>query len=223
MFVSFTFHSSTMTTSIRIASESGNNLNELTDEEERLFTLISFDKVHKVVSLLPQLRDLEVRNIHSHTPLLHTAVNAQAEHLTFLIKLLLQCGSEVNAKDVKGKTPLMHVIRRGGSVDAIRTLMRYKLCEPDLGDKKGNTALMHAAKAGNAEAIAILLFLPSARKHADVNARNCNGLTALDVAVKHRQAVCCRMLVEEGKADVETVKDVKSLQALIHEGSRQGR
>ena len=227
-----------MTRRIRIASESGSSsLDGLTEEEDRLFTAVSFGKLHKVLSLLPHLRDLEVRDQHLHTPLLHAALNARDDHLNYLTKLLLRGGSDVNAQDGNGQTPLMLVVRRGerqfrpgvsgeGSVDALRTLMRCRLCEPGLADRKGNTALIHAAEVGNADALAILLFPPNSargmRHEAHVDVRNNEGLTALDVAVKHRNAACCRMLAEEGKADVESVKDAVAFRALMHEAARAG-
>ena len=108
----------------RVASIEEDDLRALTDEEERLFTAISFGKVHKVAALLPGLRSPEVRDVHARTPLLHCARAARREHANYLIKLLLQSGSDVNAQDDEGLTSMMHVVLQGGAVDALRTMMR---------------------------------------------------------------------------------------------------
>ncbi|KAL8595595.1 hypothetical protein ACOMHN_025632 [Nucella lapillus] len=190
----------------------------LTAEEDRLFTAISFGKLHRVTSLLPDLRSTEIRDDFGSTPLLHTARNAHSEHVNFLVKLLLHRGSDVNAQDDVGMTSLMRLIQRGSSVvDAMRTLMRCKHCDPNVMDKEGNTALIYAAKFGNVEALTILLFPPpkSSAKRAEVNARNREGLAALDVAIMEKQAACCEMLSRDGKADAREVKDAETFNTLL--------
>ncbi|XP_076453466.1 uncharacterized protein LOC143288725 [Babylonia areolata] len=158
-----------MTRNIRVATikKSNNNnnidddgdedLSDLTDEEERLFTAIAFAKLHKIPALLSQARDVEIRGQHACTPLLYAARYAHGEHVTYLTKLLVRQGCDVNAQDDAGMTSLMHLLDRRGPVDAMRPLLRNRSLERDRQDVEGNTTLMHAARVGNCEVVASLL------------------------------------------------------------------
>ncbi|KAL8618830.1 hypothetical protein ACOMHN_000837 [Nucella lapillus] len=193
-----------MTRRIRVASDD-KDLCELTEEEECLFTVIGLGKVHKIPALLSQARDFEVRGNHFSTSLLYAARYAKGDNATFIIKLLVHQGCDVNAQDDAGMTSLMHLITRNVSVDAMIPLMMCKHFDPNIQDKEGNNGLMYAATMGNCDIVDCLLSLPSAPKGADVSLRNREGVTALDVALEARQGDCCRVLAMKGNLSADDV------------------
>ena len=75
---------------------------------------------------------------------------------------------------------------------------------------------MHAARLGNPEALALMLFYPSAKKHSDVSKTTKDGWTALDFAVNARHVICCQLLVDEALASTENLKDPAMFNTLYH-------
>jgi ankyrin repeat protein len=79
-------------------------------------------------------------------------------------RLLIQKGANVNSKLSDGKTVLMFAVRLHGQAELVRLLLT-KGADATAKDEDGGTALMYAARAGNVEAMGLLL-----KKDVDVNA-----------------------------------------------------
>jgi len=90
-------------------------------------------------------------------------------HEINLAKLLIEKGADVNAKDNKGKTPLMHAI----GVDFVKLLIE-KGADVNAKDNNGKTPLMHAIIKNFSEKAIFLID-----KGANVNAKDNNGKTPL--------------------------------------------
>ena len=102
----------------------------------------------------------------------------------------------VNARDEKGRTPLMFAAR-DGNTEAIRKLLKAGANIEARDNKPGGTALIVAAGNGQTEAIRVLLDAG-----ADIEARDNVGWTALMWAAKNGQTGVIRELVKAG-ADIE--------------------
>jgi ankyrin repeat protein/flagellar basal body-associated protein FliL len=122
------------------------------------------------------------------------------------IKLLLENGANVKAKDVNGNTALAFASREGHS-DAIRYLLD-KGAEINLKDNDGTTALMMAAARGQMDAVKLLLD-----KGADITANNNTGMTALIMAAMSGETDAVKLLLDKG-AEIK-VKDNKGMAALM--------
>mmetsp|Transcript_39140 Transcript_39140/g.75941 ORF Transcript_39140/g.75941 Transcript_39140/m.75941 type:complete len:282 (-) Transcript_39140:166-1011(-) len=128
---------------------------------------------------------------------LHVA--AQARNLD-AVKLLLDLGAEVNARDSKGKTALMLAAFTREGRDIIECLLEKK-AEVDFQDSEGGTALMRAARYGNKAVMQYLL------DHGNANPllRNRKGKTAEDLGLyQHTRDILRKYVakkVERGPGD----------------------
>jgi hypothetical protein len=130
-----------------------------------------------------------------------------------MIKLLLQAGININAKDERGRTPLHRAAGGqfwGGAYakldDVIRALVKAG-AKVDERDPDNNTPLHEAAAAGRTDAIKALV-----KAGADIHAKDSNGDTPLHKAAYYGQAYhgqknAASMLLELG-AD-PTIKNNK--------------
>lgn len=113
--------------------------------------------------------------------------------------LLLKAGTDINARDNKGKTALMHAATDSWEPAMLDFLLRSG-ADVDTRDREGQTALMHAA-AKSAEPARLTLLLQAG---ADTNARDNGEMTPLLHAAKgsHVLRHCIWML------DVEAARQV---------------
>lgn len=91
------------------------------------------------------------------------------------VKALIAAGSNVNAKDEKGVTPLMAASLLG-HIEVVRALLAAK-ADVNAKDDEGTTALVYASVQGRVEVVRALLAAK-----ADVNAKKKSGWTALKYA-----------------------------------------
>jgi ankyrin repeat protein len=114
------------------------------------------------------------------------------------VKLLLDQGADVNARDGYGNTALLKAADRDVLDDAAKgmlDLLLAKGADVNAKDRDGNTALMRAADAGKLQ-LDVIRFL--ADKGADVDAKDRYGYTSLMKA----PLVVVKLLAEKG-ADVD--------------------
>lgn len=132
-------------------------------------------------------------------PLMIYAVRlADAQLVT--LRLLVEKGADVNAKDSDGRTPLMEAVD-DIVPDRVNFLIR-KHAALNAQDRRGRTALMVAASLGSKATVAALIAA-----HADVNIHDNQGWTALSIAqyaLAHNGPLEGRMIYDgslEGRAD----------------------
>jgi ankyrin repeat protein len=128
------------------------------------------------------------------------------------VKMLLERGTEVDARDEHGSTPLMWAAR-GGHVQVVRVLLRRGA---DINARDGcndATPLIWAACAGRTDVVKLLLDSNSAyagpfksvrrllSRSADVNAQDRHGITALIIASDRGHLDIVHLLLDKG-ADV---------------------
>ena len=162
---------------------------------------------------------VKARDLAGSTPLHHAAgFGALAT-----VKLLLEKGADVNAKNRRGSTPLYWAIHdeakvrlllnRGAAINvkqadgrtplyqaasiasgnSILRLLLDKGADSTLATSTGQTPLMAAATRGDVEAMRLLIG-----KNADVNARNGAGATALMGAAVNGNPRAVQLLLEKG-------------------------
>ncbi|ESP01725.1 hypothetical protein LOTGIDRAFT_238195 [Lottia gigantea] len=191
------------------------------DDARHLFLAIAYGKVHRLSSILSSLSNVDCRDSAQRTPLIQAVFSNRDEIRAHCVRLLIRHGCDVNAKDGDGRTALMYACMEEEKAESVRLLVRCDQCDPNLVDNEGYSAIMHAVIAGNSTAIKIIAGHSNTRAKVDVNMRNRQNLTALDLAVKLRLADCCSALVNEGRADMMTVKNNASLIRLLSEGRIQ--
>lgn len=170
-----------------------------------------------ITSLVTSKVDINVKDKAGHTALMLAASNGHKD----AAKFLLTNKADVNIKDDEGQTALyfalindqaeiaLDLIREGAAIDDIsgegdsalliattanqndvmNVLIKKK---PSLVNKASNastTPLMEAARFGSAKTVSILL-----KAGADKKAKNQNGKTALDIAIKAQNDEAIKLL-----------------------------
>jgi ankyrin repeat protein len=115
------------------------------------------------------------------------------------VKTILDKGTDVNAKNVEGETPLMHA-SFSGHTTIVKVLLANN-ADVNAKDVKGVTVLMNASDSGYTEIVKVLLA-----NGADVNAKDVNGGTALMHASEMGRIETVKALLANG-ADVNTKSD----------------
>jgi ankyrin repeat protein len=123
-----------------------------------------------------------------------------------IIKLLLEKGAYVNAKNINGASALMSAAVEG-QTNAIKFLLD-KDADINAKDTNGATALILAAGFGKTDAVELLLD-----KGMDINAERNDGTTALMLAAGKGQMNAIKLLLDKG-AKVNA-KDTNGATALI--------
>ena len=171
--------------------------------------------------LLRRRANLEARSKTGFTPL-HWAA---AKNLTNVMTVLLTAGADVNAQNLAGETPLI-LAARNAQFEATRWLLAYQ-SNPNLEDRAGNTPLLLSSALGDAPAVEALLkagarpegaepktgatplHLAIAMRNrpmldlllaggANVNARDAQGATPLDYALRDGQDSLATLLRAKG-------------------------
>ena len=130
----------------------------------------------------------------------------QERILTFLINK----GSDVNARNERGRTALMMAENPG----VARLLLKYG-ANPNAVDKNGRTALMKAF--GDLRTIEVLLG-----NGADPNARDKVGRTALMIAATSCNAPLAKLLINSGANVNAKDKDGKTVLDYVGTGRKGG-
>ena len=141
-----------------------------------------FDKNYADVArlLLDKGADIEAVNEEYDTPLIQAAAHGG----TAMVKLLLERGASIEARDGLGLTALnaaacvCAVVDMPDTLDIARMLLE-KGANIETRDDAGNTPLIRAARWGRTEIVKLLL-----EKRANIEARNNDGDTALLVSAE---------------------------------------
>ncbi len=118
---------------------------------------------------------------------------------TSAVRIMLDSGADVNAKDNYGRTALAVAVS-SGKTDVVKLLIEKGADVNAISEDRffGGTALMVATVFGNMDMVQTLLD-----RGADVNAKNKDGITALINAAFNGYADIVRLLIEKG-ADVNS-------------------
>ena len=133
-----------------------------------------------------------------------------------VVKLLLDAGAEVDARDINGFTPLLHWGGRDDSIEVGRLLIKAG-ADVNAKNNLGETVLMSAASMGSISTASLKLFIDSG---ANLNAKNNEGETALMKASNLRGGFSggVKILIDAG-ADVNA-KSNYGLTALHRAGQK---
>jgi len=181
-----------------------------------IFAAISHARVRQVSTLLQQDENACDRRWHDgKTPLIYAVCEAREETRAHFLRMLLRQDVNVNAVDDFGRTALMYASMDVEKIDLVRILSRYKACKVNVQDFEGNTAVIHAVMCGNSSAIKILVNSTSTKSSMNLELRNKNGQTALELAVRLQMAECCKVLVCEGGARTKKITNQGGLMRLL--------
>lgn len=117
------------------------------------------------------------------------------------VKILLEKGADVNAKDYVGFTPLHNAITfNEHNLEVVKILLEYG-AELEAIDQYGSTPLYRAALSNNFDIVKTLL-----ENGADANGQGPNGNHPLNVAVNNNDIDTVKILIEYG-AEVNTTNE----------------
>lgn len=118
---------------------------------------------------------------------------------------------DVNSVDEKGMSALAHACKTGDD-QLVRLFSEDADVDPNLTDNDGNTPLMHACCHGKTNVVMALMtcFGPTEIK---VDLSNNEGITPLMEAARRGYRDICRLLVDQGRADVSLRSKVDNFTA----------
>ncbi len=135
-------------------------------------------------------------NIHDHLSwqdLMWTPFSGSGSGNDKCLRVLVNCGIDINVKDKDGCTLLLIAARAGNSKAVDFLLKNGADVEVNAQSKKGLTALNFATINGDVESLQLLL-----QHGAKLDLQTQNGLTALDNAIIRGNAESVKLLLERG-------------------------
>ncbi|XP_064625261.1 uncharacterized protein LOC135486420 isoform X3 [Lineus longissimus] len=114
---------------------------------------VQIDRHKEIVRRLFREGDVNIKASQAGQTALMLAVSHGKKDM---VKLLLDCGADINAQDEDGSTALMCASEHGHT-DIVKVLLAQPECDPSIVDQDGSTALAIAMEAGHRD-IAVLLY-----------------------------------------------------------------
>ncbi|XP_064639520.1 ankycorbin-like [Lineus longissimus] len=183
---------------------------------DALIRAVKAGKVRVVTSLLESKIDVDAQDDSGQTALMMAVEVGKEDLRTHMVRCLLKKKANVSLQDDHGMTVLMHACAKLGRDDVVRQIVRNHRCDPNTKDDEGNNALIHAVYSGNAPAIRIIVNSSFTKSKLNVDLWNGSGMTALFLAFKLQQSECCRVLVNEGRADTGSILDKQGLYRILN-------
>lgn len=180
---------------------------KLSKDQETFFVAITYSKLRIFEHMLDSLASLDFFNSEGHTPLTHAVIIAPHDVCAHFTRLLLKKNANVNAQDAAGRTALMYACMLEENVDVVKILTRSGRCNVNVQDDEGNTALIYGVAANNLSAVRFIVHMHVVEPLVNVNLRNVEGKSALDVAVNLELVDCIDVLVREALADASEHHD----------------
>lgn len=171
------------------------NATPLHDAVKRLDT-------QKVKVLTKECKDINAQDKYGNTPL-HLAVRIGR---VSIIRELLKCKPNMKIKNRDGNTPLAIAIAKN-RISTVNMLLGYQ--QKQAFKPKQNSAIYETIVKDDIKSFKIFIQLGL-----DVNNKDKNGVTLLDIAAKHRAKKIAAYLLQNG-ADV-TLKDKENRDALYY-------
>lgn len=154
----------------------------------KLLDAASRGRAKQVAALLGEGATVTRQDEETGNTALHfAAASGKADAL----KLLIQAGGNVNARNQKDRTVLMCAAAEGSSA-ALKALLAAG-ADVNAVSKDGRTALMEACRANRPE-----MILPLVKAGASLEAKDAAGIPALVHAVLGKSPECVRLLLESG-------------------------
>jgi len=126
------------------------------------------------------------------------------------INELIESGSDVNARDEDGMTPLMIAVKHGAESEVLSVLIEGG-AKVDARDVVGNSALLYAAR----HSMSVSVFDILLQAGAGVNVRNERGETPLMIAVENGTGSDVINRLFQAQANVDA-RDIQGRTALMH-------
>ena len=171
---------------VNLLIDNGANLFSKTADLRTVLMQASFygltDLVARIISNIPPDRPQHVRNylnqredINQKTALM---LACEGEHKDKdIVRLLIDNGADVDAKDDNGKTALI-LATMGGRTDMVDLLIKAD-ADMDAKSNYGNTAMMMACDRGDTDIVRLLID-----NGADMDAKDNHGYTAMMIAIE---------------------------------------
>ena len=169
------------------------------DNKEATCLILAANFGHtETVRYLVGLKDVDVNHEQNigHTAL-HWAI--QEGHCD-VMQVLIDAGSDIEAKDEKGRSPL-HWSCFSGKIAVVKMLVKAG-AGVRFTDNNGITCLIIASRFGHTETVRYLVGL----KDVDVNHADTSGFAALHYAVQQNHPDVMQVLIDAG-ADIEAMEE----------------
>lgn len=185
-----------------------------------LFNIDMTNQKSKIAQLVNNAKaDLEIENFKGRRALHLAVIGQRVQHVTLsdisILKLLIEKGADIEAKDESGCTPLALAVS-SGNVEAVELLIE-KGANKEAKDRAGRTPLMLAATDQRIEAMMLLIG-----NGADIEAIDQLGRTPLMLASTDLRIKAMMLLIKKGTNKEAKDKEGRTALALAASNGEVG-